>query len=438
MSYKINLILAGMIFLLINIASATTMNINPVQETFISSGINIPVPNNDLLISNADKLDTFTLPKKLISNVLLKFDLTKVPKDASINSAILTMYVNNSINSGNIAVSLLSNNDWDKSSTTIPQGTTTLLSSQLISTTGKVSWDVKQGTSSGIITFLLEEPKTDNLIARFASSVSTSDKIPVLIIDYTETIPQLTITVPASVTKETTGAKTIVDIGKATTTGGKPPISIANDAPVDGFPVGKTTVTWTATDSIGAIAKGKQLITITKSQEPKPTVVTAVRTISMIGKEATVTVTLKNDGTGRALSLGEMIPQGLTLTKISDDADQFKSSTNEWVWFAIEANAIKTVKYKLTISDVSKIYNVDGSITTKGIVTSVTGDHIVSVIKGDILAYYRGLGMFHDIVETSDLLKAADNWRKNIIPPGFSRSITTIELMKLADEWRNS
>ncbi len=58
--------------------------------------------------------------------------------------------------------------------------------------------------------------------------------------------------------------------------------------------------------------------------------------------------------------------------------------------------------------------------------------------KGDILSYYRGLGQSSNIVETNDLLKAADDWRDNIIPSGFSIGITTSQLLTLADEWRNS
>ncbi len=58
--------------------------------------------------------------------------------------------------------------------------------------------------------------------------------------------------------------------------------------------------------------------------------------------------------------------------------------------------------------------------------------------QGNILEYYRGLGMNPNIVETDDLLKAADDWRINIVPSGFSVSISTNELLTLADEWRNS
>lgn len=61
------------------------------------------------------------------------------------------------------------------------------------------------------------------------------------------------------------------------------------------------------------------------------------------------------------------------------------------------------------------------------------------IIETDtMLTYYRGLGQDPNIVETNDLLKAADDWRNNIIPQGFSEGITTNQLLILADEWRNS
>jgi hypothetical protein len=58
--------------------------------------------------------------------------------------------------------------------------------------------------------------------------------------------------------------------------------------------------------------------------------------------------------------------------------------------------------------------------------------------NGDILSYYRGLGIYPNIVETNGLLKAADDWRNDAIPPGFSTSVATAQLLTLADEWRNS
>lgn len=53
----------------------------------------------------------------------------------------------------------------------------------------------------------------------------------------------------------------------------------------------------------------------------------------------------------------------------------------------------------------------------------------------DILDYYRGLGDYPDVVETQDLLKAANDWANEVIPPGFSQAITTQQLLELANEW---
>ncbi len=61
-----------------------------------------------------------------------------------------------------------------------------------------------------------------------------------------------------------------------------------------------------------------------------------------------------------------------------------------------------------------------------------------TISNGDILAYYRGLGTNASLVETSDLLKASNDWRGNIIPNGFYAPLATSQLLTLANEWRIS
>lgn len=80
-------------------------------------------------------------------------------------------------------------------------------------------------------------------------------------------------------------------------------------------------------------------------------------------------------------------------------------------------------------------YDIDG---IRSIYGSAGGAGGAGGSNGNILAYYRSLGQYVGVVETDDLLKAADNWRNNIIVPGFSVSLTTGQLLMLADEWRNS
>jgi hypothetical protein len=112
--------------------------------------------------------------------------------------------------------------------------------------------------------------------------------------------------------------------------------------------------------------------------------VSADRTIDnntlMAGSGTIVTVVIQNDII-QAIDLQETIPPGFVLTKISDDANQFKSSTNEWIWITVANNATKTVKYKITVPSgaVAGTYDIKGTILTNGNTTSVTGDGIITV-----------------------------------------------------------
>lgn len=65
----------------------------------------------------------------------------------------------------------------------------------------------------------------------------------------------------------------------------------------------------------------------------------------------------------------------------------------------------------------------------------VSDPAVLTVTLDDILAYYRGLGDDPLVVETSDLLQAADDWLADVVPDGFTVAITTAQLLTLADEW---
>ena len=82
----------------------------------------------------------------------------------------------------------------------------------------------------------------------------------------------LTITAPADITREATASLTSVSIGNAMTTGGTAPTTISNDAPANGFPLGQTTVTWTATDSAMTTVTAAQQVTVTDTTAPQLTV----------------------------------------------------------------------------------------------------------------------------------------------------------------------
>lgn len=105
------------------------------------------------------------------------------------------------------------------------------------------------------------------------------------------------------------------------------------------------------------------------------------------GNATSVTVVITNDNTVKSLSLQETIPSGWVLSKISDDADQFKPSTNEWVWFTVASNAVKTVEYKVTVPSGTApgIYNINGNITTNASTASITGDNTITVVNNTVV-----------------------------------------------------
>ncbi|CRI62969.1 exported hypothetical protein [Thiocapsa sp. KS1] len=70
------------------------------------------------------------------------------------------------------------------------------------------------------------------------------------------------ITAPADVVAQATGVLTAVALGQATATDLFGPVSIANNAPSGGFPIGTTVVTWTATDANGNSSGATQSVTV--------------------------------------------------------------------------------------------------------------------------------------------------------------------------------
>ena len=78
----------------------------------------------------------------------------------------------------------------------------------------------------------------------------------------------VSLTPPAPVTMEATGPLTAVTLGTAVPNGGTGPYTITNDAPAGGFPVGTTTVNWTAVDAAMETAMATQAITITDTTAP--------------------------------------------------------------------------------------------------------------------------------------------------------------------------
>ena len=78
----------------------------------------------------------------------------------------------------------------------------------------------------------------------------------------------LMITAPGNITLEATGPSTPVMLGNAMVMGGELPVLISDNAPMGGFPVGATTVTWTATDAAMTTVTAGQTVTINDTTAP--------------------------------------------------------------------------------------------------------------------------------------------------------------------------
>lgn len=153
------------------------------------------------------------------------------------------------------------------------------------------------------------------------------------------------------------------------------------------------------------------------------------------GEATDITVSISSNTT-QALALQEVIPEGWNLTRISDDADSFRDgSINEWIWINVTAGVDKTVVYKLTASTDANTgtFSINGTVTNAdGVVTIVGGDDTISL---DIVGYYTGLGNNPDKVETRDLLRAMEDWRRGIAPDGFASPITEQGILTLLNKW---
>jgi len=94
----------------------------------------------------------------------------------------------------------------------------------------------------------------------------------------------------------------------------------------------------------------------------------------------TVVFTSLRAGPG-SFALMEVIPGGWGFARGTDDADSFKSSTHEWVWFTVGAGATKTVNYTLTVPTNTTLgnYTIAGTVTGANVTNPVGGDTTITV-----------------------------------------------------------
>ena len=139
----------------------------------------------------------------------------------------------------------------------------------------------------------------------------------------------LTLAVPADRNLEATGATTAVELGSATASGGMPPLSITNDAPAGGYPLGTTTVTWTVTDMGAMSVTDTQIVLVADTTAPALTVPGAItQTQSSSGGLTAVDL-----GTATASDLVDPSP-----TLVNDAPGGFPLGATTVTWTASDAS----------------------------------------------------------------------------------------------------
>ena len=127
---------------------------------------------------------------------------------------------------------------------------------------------------------------------------------------------------PVSIVAEAAGALTTVDIGNAIATPATN-TTISNDAPTS-FPLGSTTVTWTATDSSDNSDTATQRITI---QDTTPPDITAPADVSFTITGTSIALTASDYGASTATDLIDSSP---TITDNAPDLFPLGNTTITW------------------------------------------------------------------------------------------------------------
>ena len=154
------------------------------------------------------------------------------------------------------------------------------------------------------------------------------------------------VTAPADMTVETTDTQTTVDIGSATATDNVGVVSLTNDAPST-FPVGTTTITWTATDAAGNIGNATQKVTVQRITEVE------------LGKFYTVAIT--GTGTNRTQKLVSIDPETANVETVLPIQGELRFGSNtlaispDGEFYGWGLSEKQLIKIDLTTGQISKV-----------------------------------------------------------------------------------
>jgi len=261
------------------------------------------------------------------------------------------------------------------------------------------------------------QPRTET-----SQSISTLSPLSPLSNDKTNPV----ITAPSDIVVEANGILSTVSIGQATSTDASGIASIVNNAP-EKFPLGKTLVTWTATDASGNVAKATQTVTVVDTTSP------------VIAAPPSVIVEATNIDTN-SVELG--IPSAsdvVGVVTITSDAPSFFRIGDTIVTWTATDNAGNSASSKqvITVQDTTKPYisapfdivveaisitdnNVvlgDVTVTDNGEIKSITNDGPSVFPLGTTIITWTAIDTSGNISTTTQKVKIIDTTAPTITPP---------------------
>ncbi|PJB81712.1 MAG: hypothetical protein CO089_03610, partial [Zetaproteobacteria bacterium CG_4_9_14_0_8_um_filter_55_31] len=181
-----------------------------------------------------------------------------------------------------------------------------------------------------------------------------------MLVTVQDTTPPL-LAVPANVSIEANGVLSTVDLGVALASDLFNPVTISNDAPAT-FPLGTSTVTYTATDHNGLTTTGTQTVTVVDTTAP------ALTLPANVTAEATGILTPVTIGAATATDI-------FNVTVTSDAPALFGLGDTTVNWTATDANGnVSTGTQTVTVADTTApVLTVPGnvSIEANGVLSTV-------------------------------------------------------------------
>ena len=179
----------------------------------------------------------------------------------------------------------------------------------------------------------------------------------IIVVDTTAPV----LTVPADVSIEANGVLSSVNLGVAKAKDIFA-VTITNDAPATGFPVGTTAVTWTATDANGNATTGTQNVTVADSTAPVLTV--------------PADVSVEANGVLSTVSIGSATATDIFAVTVTSDAPAtYALGTTVVTWTATDANGNATTgTQNVTVVDTTApvlTVPADVSVEANGVLSTV-------------------------------------------------------------------